>query len=129
MAVRKQLSVAMENAPGALARMCGAFATKRVNILAFTSAEREGKGLVRVIVDKVAPAKKALEGIGYSYTEEEVLATRLPNRPGTIAAVAKRLGDAGINIDYAYCGAEAGSSQQLVVLSASDFVRARRLVK
>lgn len=129
MAVRKQLSVTMQNTPGALARMCGAFAAKKVNILAFTSAEREGRSLVRVMVDKVAPAKKALEGIGYSHTEEEVLATKLPNRPGTIAAVAKRLGDAGVNIDYAYCGADPGTSRQLVVLSVSDFGRARKLVK
>ena len=129
MAVRKQLSVTMENTPGTLARMCGAFAANKVNILAFTSAEHEGKSLIRVIVDKVAPAKKALEGIGYHHTQDEVLATRLPNRPGTIAAVAKRLGDAGINVDYAYCGAEPGSSQQLMVLSVSDFGRARKLVK
>lgn len=129
MAVRRQLSVTMENTPGTLARMCNALAERKVNILAFTSSEREGKSLVRVIVDKLAVAKKALQAIGYAYTEERVLGTKLPNRPGTIATVAKRLGDAGVNIEYAYSGAEAGSTQQLVVLSVSDFDQAKRLVK
>lgn len=129
MAVRKQLSVTMENIPGTLAKMCSAFADKKVNILAFMSGEREGKSLVRMIVDKLTPAKKALGGIGYSFREEQVLGTRLPNRPGTIATVAKRLGEAGVNIDYAYSGVEPGSPRQLVVLSVSDFERGRKLVK
>ena len=129
MAARKQVSVTMENTPGTLARMCSAFTERKVNILAFTSSEREGKSLVRLIVDKLQVAKKALEGIGYSYTEEQVLGTKLPNRPGMLGTVAKKLADAGINIEYAYSGVEPGPAQQLVVLSVSDLDRAKKLVK
>lgn len=129
MAVRKQLSVTMENRPGTLAATCEALAAKKVNILAFVSVEREGKSLVRMVVDKLPAAKKALQAVGASYTEEQVLATRVPNRPGTLAALAKRLGDAGVNINYAYLGAETGSAQQLLVLSVSDFGRARKLLR
>lgn len=129
MAVRTQLSVTMENKPGALAGMCSAFGERRVNILAFASSAHEGKSLVRMIVDKPPVARRALQAIGYAYTQEQVLGSRPPNRPGTLAAVAKRLGDAAVNIDYAYSGVEPGSSQQLVVLSVSDLGRGRRLVK
>ena len=129
MAVRTQLSVTMENRPGTLATMCGAFGDKKVNILALTSGEREGKSLVRLIADKVAVAKRVLDEIGYTYTEEQVLATKLPNRPGTLAAVAQKLGDAGVNIDYAYYGAEPGSTQVLVILSVSDVERGKTLLK
>jgi len=120
MATRKQLSVTKDNAPGRLAIMGDAFAVKNVNILAFISIEHEGRSLVRMIVDNVPAAKKALQGVGYAYTEEQVLVTKLANRPGTLARIAKRLGDAGANIDYAYLGAEPRSLQQLVVLSVSD---------
>ncbi len=129
MATRKQLSVTMDNAPGRLAIMGDAFAAKNVNILAFISIEHEGRSLVRMIVDNVPAAKKALQGVGYAYTEEQVLVTKLANRPGTLARIAKRLGDAGANIDYAYLGAEPRSLQQLVVLSVSDFDRAKQLIK
>jgi hypothetical protein len=129
MATGKQLSVTMDNAPGRLAIMGAAFAAKNVNILAFISIAHEGRSLVRMIVDNVPAAKKALQGVGYAYTEEQVLLTKLANRAGTLARIAKRLGDAGVNIDYAYLGAEPRSSQQLVVLSASDFDRAKRLIK
>jgi hypothetical protein len=129
LATRTQLSVIMDNTPGTLATMCNALATKNVNILALMSTEHEGRSLVRMIVDSVPAAKKALQAIGYRYTEEQVLGTKLPNRPGTLAAVAKRLADAGVNIDYAYLGVEARSLQQLVVLSVSDFERAKKLIK
>lgn len=129
MAVRKQLSVTMENRPGTLAATCDALAAKKVNILAFLSIEREGKSLVRMVVDKLPAAKKVLQAVGASYTEEQVLTTKMANRPGTLAAVAKRLGDAGVNINYAYLGAETGSAQQLLVLSVSDLARARKLLR
>ena len=129
MAIRTQLSVTMEDTPGTLAKMCSAFGEKKVNILAFASREHGGKSLVLVIVDKPAVAKKVLQTIGYACTEEQVLGTKLPNRPGTLATVAKRLGEAGMNIDYAYSGVEPGSAQQLVVLSVSDLDRAKKLVK
>ena len=119
----------MENTPGRLAKMCSAFAQRKVNILAFMSSEQEGKSLVRVIVDKLPVAKTTLQAIGYTYSEEEVLGVRLANRPGTLAKVAQALGDAGININYAYSGVEAGSPHSLVVLSVSDFGKARKLVK
>lgn len=129
MAVRKQLSVTMDNRPGTLARMAGALAEAKVNILAVMSLEHGGQSLVRLVVDKLPAAKKVLDAIGYAYTEEQVLTTKLLNRPGTLAAVAKKLGDAGINIDYAYYGAEPGSAQVLLVLTVSDFERATKLVR
>ena len=129
MAAEKQLSVTMENTPGTLAKMCSAFAQRKINILAFTSSEQQGKSLVRVIVDRLPAAKTTLQAIGYTYSEEEVLGARLPNRPGTLAKVAKTLGEAGININYAYSGVETGSPHSLVVLSVSDFGKARKLVK
>lgn len=129
MAVRKQLSVTMDDRPGTLATMCDAVAKHNVNILALTSTGREGKSLVRLIADRVAAAKRGLDEIGYPYTEEEVLATTLPNRPGTLAVVARKLGDAGVNIDYAYYGAEPGSRQVLLILSVADLAQGKKLVR
>lgn len=129
MAVRNQLSVTIENQPGALAKMCGALAERNVNLLAFMSMEREGCSLVRMLVDKVAVAKRTLQATGYTYTEEQVLVTKLSNRPGALGDVARRLGEAGINIDYAYIDGEPGSRQGLLVLSVSDPDRAEKLVE
>lgn len=129
MAIRTQLSVSMDNTPGTLAKMCSALGEKRVNIVAHMSIEHEGRSLVRLVVDKVPVAKRVLEAITYPYTEEQVLTTTLTNRPGALAAVAKGLGDAGININYAYVGVEPGSSRPLGVFSVSDPARAKKVIK
>lgn len=129
MAVRKQLSVTMANRPGTLATLSNVLAARKVNILACMSVEHQGESLVRMVVDKSPGAQKVLQSIGYRYTEEQVLATKVPNRPGSLAKVAAKLAEAGVNIEYAYLGADVGSSQLLLVLSVSDFERGRKLVK
>lgn len=130
MATRKQFSVTMENRPGTLARTCTELAERGVNILALMSIEHQGKSLVRMLVDKPAPAVKALDSLGYQYSQEEVLTTTVANRPGTLGKVVKALGDGGVNINYAYLGAEGeGQRHLLLVLSVSDTERGKALVK
>lgn len=130
MATRKEFSVTMENRPGTLARMCTELAERNVNVVALMSIEQGGKSLVRMLVDKPAPAVKALDALGYQYTEREVLTTAVANRPGTLGKVVKALGEARVNINYAYLGAE-GESQRhlLLVLSVSDMEKGKALVK
>jgi hypothetical protein len=58
--------------------------------------------LIRVIVDKTEEARKTLKQAGYWVNTAEVLVMRLENRPGTLARISKRFGDANININYVY---------------------------
>lgn len=128
--MRKQFSVTMENRPGVLARMCTALADHNVNILALMSVGQDGKSVVRMVVDKPSAAVKALEAIGYQYSQADVLTTIVANRPGTLAKVAKALGDSGVNINYAYLGAEGeGQRHLLLVLAVTDVERGQALVK
>lgn len=130
MATRKEFSVTMENRPGTLARMCAALSERNVNIVALMSIERGGNSLVRMLVDKPAPAVKALDSLGYQYTQAEVLTSAVANRPGTLAKVVKALGEGGVNINYAYLGAEGeGQRHLLLVLSVSDTERGKALVR
>jgi hypothetical protein len=130
MATRKEFAVTMENRPGTFARMCTALAERNVNIMAFMSIEQGGKSLVRMLVDHPAPAVKALEALGYPYSQAEVLTAAVANRPGTLGKVAKVLGEAGVNITYAYLGAEGeGQRHLLLVLSVSDLERGKTLVR
>ncbi len=130
MATRKQFTVTMENRPGSLARMCTALTERDVNILALMSIGHDGKSLVRMLVDKPAAAVKALDAIGYQYSQADVLTATVANRPGTLAKVARALGEGGVNINYAYLGAEGeGQRHLLLVLSVSDPAKGNVLVK
>ena len=52
--------------------------------------------------DDADAARRVLTGAGVVFEERPILDTFLPNEPGALAAVAKRLADAGVNIDSIY---------------------------
>lgn len=98
----KQISVFSENKPGRLAAIAHALGEVDVNILAFSIAEAEGFGVVRALVDNPEKAYKKLTGEGFSVTFTEVIAVRMQDHPGGLYKIARILGDAGINMEYAY---------------------------
>jgi len=70
----------------------------------YGSVMKEAKqySLIRVVVDETEKALKILKKAEYWVTTSEVLVMRLENRPGTLARISKRFGDANININYVY---------------------------
>lgn len=100
----KQLTAWVEDRPGMLGEVAAALGAKRVNIFAFTAGVLEGRGAIRVIVDKPAAAKKVFAERGWETTEEDVVQVILADKPGTLGSAASKLGNAGINIQYAYTG-------------------------
>jgi len=115
MPTTKEFSIQIEDRPGTLGKFCRALADKGVNILAFQTVSSEGKSVVRMVVDNPNATKNMLETERQSYTEAEVAQAKLPNRPGELARAASRLGEANINIQYAYTGIEAGSNSPLLI--------------
>ena len=121
----KEFSVHMKDEPGTLAKVCQALADGRVNILAFQSILwEEGESLVRFVVDNPTTAKSVLDTQRFRHTEAEVVRVKLPNRLGELARAASRLGEAEINIDYAYCGIEADTNAPLLIFGVADVGRA-----
>ena len=110
MPISKELIIQMEDRPGTLAKCCKALADQNVNILALQAVPEQGKSRVRMVVDNVSGAKKALDAGNLSYTENEVAQVRLPNRPGQLSRAASQLGEANINIEYAYSGLDSTSA-------------------
>jgi hypothetical protein len=124
-----ELTVQIENKPGTLASLGEALAKAKVNILAFTTEEGEGRNRVRLATDKSAKAKEVLAGLNLQVSESEVVGIVMKNKPGTLASAARKLASADININYSYSGAEDGSKRQLVVFGLSDVKRATKTLK
>ena len=124
MPTTKEFSIQIEDRPGTLGKFCRALADKGVNILAFQSFSSEGKSVVRMVVDNPNATKNMLETERQSYTEAEVAQAKLPNRPGELARAASRLGEANINIKYAYTGIESGTNLPLLIFGVADATRA-----
>ena len=100
----KQLTIWVSDQPGRLGEIGSALGAKKVNIRGLMATTDGGRGAVRLVVDKTAAAKKICSSMGWETTEEEVLAVTLGDNPGTLGKVAKKLGAAGVNIQYVYAG-------------------------
>lgn len=128
MPITKELTIRMENHPGSLARLSRTLANHGINIVAFQSIPSQKSILVCIVADNPAAAQSVLDHEGIIYTEAEVVQVKLPNRPGELARVASRLGEANININYAYFGVESGTDAPLVILGITEVSRAVALL-
>jgi hypothetical protein len=128
MPITQELTIRMENRPGSLARVCRELADHGVDIMAFQSIPGEKTLLVCIVVDQPEAAKTVLDKEGITYTEVEVAQARLQYRPGELARVASQLGEANININYAYSGVEASTHTPLIIFGVSDVGRAATIL-
>jgi hypothetical protein len=124
----KELNIQLENRPGTLAKLCNALANRKVNIIAFQASTEERRSQVHLVVDNPTTAKTVLSGEGLTYTETDVAQITLQNRPGVLARVAGKLGEANININYAYCGIEPATNNALLFFGVSEVGRAAQLL-
>ena len=81
--------------------------------------------LIRLFVDKPLDAERVLLEANHLIDKETILVFRLVNRPGILGQVAKRFGEAAVNIDYIYGSAmeDAKESIFLVHIAESDVDR------
>jgi hypothetical protein len=99
----KDLTVVLEDRPGTLADLGEATGRASINIEGFCGVPVEGRGVIHVLVEDAAATRKALEGAGIEVAgEREVLVVDVEDRPGRIGELARRMADAGVNIELAY---------------------------
>jgi len=123
-----QLSVHMENRPGALADLTEMLVEAGVNITAISVPDTGEFGTVRLLVDEVMEARDALREAGHPHAAVDVLAVDLPHRPGALARVARLLADENVLIRYAYATNPADAKQGFCVVSVDDIHRAQEIL-
>jgi hypothetical protein len=121
MAIRTELSLRLQNSPGALAGVCQILSDERVNILALAL---ESSGLLRLVTDNPVHAGGVLRDRHHRLDEREVIYTVIPNHPGALAGVARLLAEAAVNVDYAYASVVEGDRMVGIVVGVADAARA-----
>jgi hypothetical protein len=95
----KAFLVELENKPGSLARIAEAIAAKGINIEGISGTTCDKSGRVAIVTRDEAGTRAALSGAKASFREMEATETSLRHAPGTFAKAARRLADAGINVE------------------------------
>lgn len=129
MAVKKQISVALENKVGRLANLCSLLAREKVNITAISVANIVDQGIVHIVVDKTDRALKVLKRARFPIIQSSVVVKQLPDKPGVLAQASRKLAQAKINIDYVYGSAGSGIKEATIVFRVSDPAKADRLLR
>jgi hypothetical protein len=93
--------VEAQNQPGELARVAGALGDRGVNITTGAAIGLGSGGGFGFLTNDDAGARSALQGAGIAFREVEVIPASLADEPGALAKVARRLADAGVNIEFA----------------------------
>ena len=128
MQIARQLALFLENRPGVLARVCNALSTARINIYAISSSDTVDHIVLRMIVSDPGKALRVFEEHGTLVFENDVLMIEGSNKPGSLAAIAQKLADAKINIEYAYCATSPNAQKGLLVLRTSNPRKALKIL-
>lgn len=123
----KQLSFTMPNKVGLLAEVSSAISGVGVNISSIWAYEVDGNANFVLITDSNAKAKRALVKMGIEVKEEDVVLVEMPNKPGELEKVAKKLSDSGINVNYLY-GTTGSVKSCICIFKTSDNVKAVRVI-
>jgi len=118
----RDLTIRLENRPGALAEMGEALGRAGVSIEGGGVFVCAGKGLAHFLFTEAVAARTALAAEGIEVLDDhEVLVQRLrQDQPGQLGKIARMMAEAGVNIEVMY-----SDHQNQLILVVDDFERAR----
>jgi hypothetical protein len=125
----KQISIILDNVPGAMSRVSELLGREGVNIRAISVADTSDISTVRFVVDDPVKALNILKGNNYSTKETDVLAVETPDHPGGLNAVLRPLNEAGINVHYLYPHLGRIGTQAVVILGVDKPEKAQKVLK
>jgi hypothetical protein len=118
----KDLAIALENRPGALAEMGEALGGAGVSVEGGGVFVVDGVGVAHFLVGDASAARVALEAAGIRVVaEREVLVQKLrQDEPGQLGKIARRMAEAGVNIEVQY-----SDHDHNLILVVDDLARGR----
>ena len=119
MAKTKQLSVSVDNKPGAVAEIVKALGNAKVNILALLAWAEGPAGTVQVVVEDSRRAKKALDDARIAYQEQAIEQIELTNKAGELSKTLDKLAAKGVNLNAIYATATKGGKKAVVVYAVA----------
>jgi hypothetical protein len=120
----KAFIVDLTNRPGSLAMVCDALGARGVNIGGIAGAAAGATGSFAFTAEDEVGARAVLDGHEWIYREVALVVASLEHRPGTLAAAARRIADAGVNVETMFAiGMDGG--KVMVAFGVSDVAAAR----
>jgi hypothetical protein len=125
--VAKQFTIRLKNEPGALARLAAKLGEHGIDIRTIGVGAVGNYACAVLSTNNDSVAHDVLRQARYTFIEGEALSVGLEDRPGALAKLTGRLGDAGINISGVVLLARHQGKVELAI-TVDDLDRARRVL-
>ena len=120
----EQIAVFLENKSGRLAEITSIIAENNINIRALSVADTADFGILRLIVDKVEEAEKALKEKGFTVGKTNVIAVEVPDRTGGLATVLDCVQKVELNVEYMYAFVNKSGENAVLIFRFDDMTKA-----
>ena len=117
--IRNEVMFKAPTRVGLLADVAEKLNAAGVNILAIGAYDKGDKGEFLMITDNNKLAYEALGGLEGEMDMQSVVIAEVPNRPGELAAIARKLADHDINVAQVFATSVDGADTVLIVLTAA----------
>lgn len=116
----KQISVFVENRAGAASDILEILSDNGINICALSITDTSDYGIMRLIVNDPASAKKLLSDQGVMVKFTDVLAVPIGDEPGDLNKVLEIIKSGNVSIDYMYAFVSRNHGHAVVVIRTND---------
>jgi hypothetical protein len=124
----EQISVFIENKSGRLAEIARILGEAGINIRALSLADTSDFGILRLIVNDRERAKTALKENGFTVSKTEVVAVEVPDRPGGLHQILKKLDSESINVEYMYAFVERSGENAVIIFRFDETDKAIKIL-
>ncbi len=124
----KQLSVLAENKNGALYEITNILSTAGINLRAFSIADTQNYGILRLIVSDPRTAAMALSTEGKIVNVTDVVSVQIPDEKGGLASLLRVLTEADLSVEYLYAFVASTADAAYVVLRVEDNAKTEALL-
>ena len=111
----EQISIFLENKPGALESVMRLLKDADINIRSLSLADTADFGILRLIVNDTNKALKVLNDNGLRVSRTSVVAVEVPDRPGGLHGILAVLAQHGINVEYLYAFIEKSGENAVII--------------
>jgi hypothetical protein len=111
----EQISIFLENRPGALEKVTDVLSKANINIRALSLADTSDFGILRLIVNDVGKAREVLKENGFTVKRTDVVAVEVPDRPGGLHSILAALLGQAINVEYMYAFIERSGENAIII--------------
>jgi hypothetical protein len=119
--------IELENKPGSLAQVAEALGERGINITSISGVTAGTAGALGLLTNDESGTRDVLRSAGIKAREIGLVSVSLENKPGALGQAARKLADAGVNVEL-LLGTGMSGSNVTVALGVDDVQAAQQAI-